>query len=122
LRDEAVKFLETETAEWELCVQVCADVEEMPVANASMEWPEDLSPYVPVARIEARPQYAYSQERRIYLDEKPSFSPWHCPAAHRPLGNIMRARFHACKASTDFRRQANGHEMVEPRSIDELPD
>jgi hypothetical protein len=51
LRDEAVKFFETETAEWNLCVQLCTDLEKMPVEDVSVKWPEDLSPYVPVARI-----------------------------------------------------------------------
>jgi hypothetical protein len=94
----------------------------MPVEDPSVEWPEDLSPYVPVARIVAGPQNAYSAERRVYVDEKLSFNPWHCLAAHRPLGNIMRARFHAYKASSEFRHAANGREMVEPRSIAELPE
>jgi hypothetical protein len=122
LRDEAVKFFETETAEWNVCIQLCTDLQKMPVEDPSIQWPEDLSPYVPVARIVAHPQNAYSSERRVYVDEKLSFNPWHCLAAHRPLGNIMRARFQAYKASTDFRHSANGREMVEPRSIGELPD
>lgn len=122
LRDKAVKFFGTETAEWNVCIQLCTDVEKMPVEDPSIPWPEDLSPYVPVARIVARPQNAYSPERRVYVDEKLSFTPWHCLAAHRPLGNIMRARFQAYKASAEFRHSANGREMVEPRSIGELPD
>jgi hypothetical protein len=122
LRDEAVDFFKTETAEWNVCIQLCTDLQKMPVEDPSVEWPEDLSPYVPVARIVARAQNAYSAERRVFVDEKLSFNPWHCLAAHRPLGNIMRARFHAYKASSDFRHSANGREMVEPRSISELPD
>jgi hypothetical protein len=122
LRDEAVHFFETETAEWNVCIQLGTDLQKMPVEDPSIEWPEDLSPYVPVARIVARPQNAYSAERRVYVDEKLSFNPWHCLAAHRPLGNIMRARFHAYKASSEFRHSANGREMVEPGSISELPD
>jgi hypothetical protein len=122
LRDAAVDFFKTKTAEWNVCIQLCRDLQKMPVEDASTEWPEDLSPYVPVARIVARPQNAYSPERRVYVDEMLSFNPWHCLAAHRPLGNIMRARFHAYKASAGFRHSANGREMVEPRSISELPD
>jgi hypothetical protein len=71
LRDEAAEFF--------------ADLQKMPVEDPSVEWPEDLSPYLPVARIVARPQNAYSAERRVYVDEKLSFSPWHCLAVHRPL-------------------------------------
>jgi len=122
LRDEAVEFFKTETAEWDLCAQLCTDLDKMPVEDASVKWPEDLSPYVPVARITAGPQNAYSAERRVYVDEHLSFNPWHCLAAHRPLGNIMRARFEAYKASSNFRHSANGRAMIEPKSIDELPD
>ncbi len=122
LRDEAVKFFEAETAEWDLCVQLCTDLEKMPVEDASVEWPEDTSPYVPVARIIAGLQNAYSAERRVFVDEKLSFNPWHCLAAHRPLGNIMRARFEAYKSSSQFRHSTNGREMIEPKTIDELPD
>jgi hypothetical protein len=122
LRDEAVKFFETETGEWDFCVQLCTDLEKMPVEDASVKWPEDLSPYVPVARIIAGPQNAYTAARRVYVDEKLSFNPWHCLAAHRPLGNIMRSRLVAYKASSNFRHSANGREMIEPKSIDELPD
>jgi hypothetical protein len=122
LRDEVVKFFETETAEWDVCVQLCTDLEKMPVEDASVEWPEKLNPYVPVARITANPQNAYSPERRVYFDERLSFNPWHGLAAHRPLGNIMRARYEAYKVSSQFRHSANGLEPVEPKSITELPD
>jgi hypothetical protein len=52
--DEAVKFFETERAEWNVCIQLCTDLNKMPVEDASIEWPEALSPYVAVARIVAR--------------------------------------------------------------------
>lgn len=40
---------------WELRVQLCVDIEKMPREDASVEWPQDLSPYVTVARPRARP-------------------------------------------------------------------
>ncbi|MGC2660092.1 MAG: catalase family protein [Bryobacteraceae bacterium] len=122
LRDEAKKFFESETAEWDLCVQLCTDLQKMPVEDASVKWLEDVSPYLPVARITATPQDSYSAERRVYVDEKLSFNPWSCLADHRPLGNIMRSRFAAYQASSSFRHSTNGREMIEPKSIDELPD
>ena len=36
--------------EWELRVQLCTDLDAMPVENAAKVWPEDQSPYVAVAR------------------------------------------------------------------------
>jgi hypothetical protein len=69
-----------------------------------------------------QPQNAYSDSRRVWVDEQLSFNPWHSLAAHRPLGNIMRARFKAYQASSHFRHSVEGRQMVEPRSIEEMPD
>ena len=48
-----MKFFENETAEWNVGMQLCTALEKMPVEDASIQWPEDLSPYVPAARIVA---------------------------------------------------------------------
>ena len=122
LKDSIVAFFAKETAIWELRIQLCTDLAKMPVEDASVEWDEQLSPALTVARITAQPQNAYSDARRVWVDEQLSFNPWHSLAAHRPLGNIMRARFKSYLASSQFRHAAEGRLMVEPRSIEELPD
>ena len=122
LKDSIVAFFEKETAIWELRVQLCTNLTKMPVEDASIEWDDALSPALAVARITARPQNAYSDARRVWVDEQLSFNPWHGLAAHRPLGNIMRARFKAYQAASHFRCAAEGRVTVEPRSIGELPD
>ena len=122
VKDSIVKFFQTETAVWELRVQLCTDLTRMPVEDASVEWDEHLSPSLTIARVTVQPQNAYSNPRRVWVDEQLSFNPWHSLAAHRPLGNIMRARFKAYQASSHFRHSAEGRQMVEPRSIEEMPD
>ena len=121
LRDAIVEFFKTERAEWEVRVQLCTDTAKMPVEDPTVEWPEDLSPYRPVATLVALPQDAYSPERRVFCDEVLHFNPWHALAAHRPLGNIMRARRKTYALSNQYRHRMNGHEYVEPKGIDELP-
>jgi hypothetical protein len=122
IRDAVVKFFETETAVWDVQVQLATDLSKTPVEDASIQWPEDLSPYVTVAQLTARAQPAYSAERRVFVDEILSFTPWHGLAAHRPLGNVMRARKKAYKASAEYRHVTNARPATEPKSIDELPD
>jgi hypothetical protein len=122
LKDSIVSFFQRETAVWELRVQLCTDLTKMPVEDASVEWDEMLSPALTIARITAQPQDAYSDARRLWVDEQLSFTPWHSLAAHRPLGSIMRARFKAYQASSQFRHAAEGRPTVEPRSIEELPE
>jgi len=121
LRDAVVEFFKTETAIWDVCVQLSTDLEKMPVEDPSVEWDEKISPYVPVGTLTAGPQDAYSPARRVFCDEILTFSPFHCLAAHRPLGNIMRARRQTYAMSSQFRHDMNGRPMLEPRGIDELP-
>jgi hypothetical protein len=106
---------------WELRVQLATDIEKMPIEDASVVWPEDLSPYVTVARIEVQPQSAWSDARAAVVDDQMSFSPWHGLAAHRPLGGIMRSRKPAYEMSSEFRARHNGCPMQEPKSLDQLP-
>lgn len=121
LRDLVVDFFRSQGAEYELRVQLCTDLERMPVEDASIAWPEDVSPYQPVARISIPPQDAYSPARRVFFDDVLSFNPWHCLAAHRPLGSIMRARIKAYEASSRFRHEMNAQPRREITSILDIP-
>lgn len=120
LREAIVDFFETETAEWELRVQLCTDLEVMPIEDSSIAWSEDLSPYIAVARITAKPQLAWSEARASAVDDNMSFSPWHGIVAHRPIGSIMRVRKMAYEMSAHFRAERNGKEMLEPTNLDDL--
>jgi hypothetical protein len=122
LRDAVVEFFKRSGAEYEFRVQLCTDLERMPIEDASAEWPEEESPYLLVARITLPPQDAYSPTRRVHFDDVLSFSPAHALAAHRPLGSIMRARLKAYDRLARFRHEMNVQRRVEPRGIDEIPD
>jgi hypothetical protein len=113
IRHETEKFFEDETAVWELQVQLCADLAEMPVESADA-WDEDKSPFLTVARITARPQAAWSESRAEAVDDGMHFSPWNGISAHRPLGSIMRLRKLAYQRSAAFRSQRNETPVTEP--------
>ena len=102
-------------------MQLCTDLDKMPVEDASVEWPEQDSPYVAVARISVPPQQAWSEARSAAVDDGYSFSPWHGLAAHQPLGSVMRARKAAYQASAEFRAERNGRPLAEPTELDSLP-
>ena len=97
------------------------DLEKTPIEDASKEWPEAETPYVPVATITVGPQESYSDARQVFVDEQLSFTPWHALAAHQPLGGIMRSRKVAYEAAQQYRAQRNFRSHVEPKSIDEVP-
>lgn len=121
LRDAVTEFFAAHGAEWELRVQLCTNIETMPLEDPTVEWPQDQSPYIVVARIVAQPQPAWSAARSRVVDEEMSFSPWHCVPAHRPLGAIMRARKAAYEMSARYRAQRTGVIMREPDHLEPLP-
>ncbi len=122
LRDLVVDFFGRTEGEYELRAQLCTDLGRMPVEDASIEWPEEQSPYQAVARITLPAQNAYSPARRVYADDILEFNPWHCIAEHRPLGSINRARRAAYEASAQFRHAMNAQPRIEPEDISALPD
>lgn len=122
LRDAVVDFFSSHSGEWELRVQLCTDIEAMPIEDATAVWSEAQSPYLAVARITVPPQRAWSPERAAVVDDSYSFTPWHGLAAHRPLGSIMRVRKAAYEMSAKFRGAHNGKGLQEPKSLEALPD
>ena len=103
LRAALEQHFATHGGEWELRVQFCTDLDTMPIEDASVPWPEDQSPFVPVARISVAPQPAWTSERSVEMDDGLAFSPWHGLAAHRPLGSINRVRRATYAASAGAR-------------------
>ena len=94
--------------EWEVQVQLCRDLDKMPVEDAAVEWPEDASPFVTVARLTVAAQPSWSLDNVAAIDTGLAFSPWHGLVAHRPLGGIMRARKPVYTALQSERSERSG--------------
>ena len=122
LRDLVVDFFRDNAATYELRAQLLTDLQRMPIEDASILWPESLSPQQPIGKLTFPAQDPYSPARRVYSDDKLSFNPWHSVEHHRPLGSIMRIRLKAYEMSSNFRHQMNAQPRIEPREISELPD
>ncbi len=108
------EFFASQEAAWEVRIQLCTDLEKMPIEDAAVEWPQDNSPYRPVARIVVKPQDSWRPDMVEAVDEGLTFSPWRGLAAHRPLGSVMRARRRAYESSARFRAQQTGRTLSEP--------
>lgn len=121
LREAVVDHFRLQGGTWEVRVQLCTDLATMPIEDASVQWPEDQSPFVTVAHITARPQVAWSAARSAAVDDGMAFSPWHTLAAHQPIGSIMRVRKAVYEASARFRSQHNATRVQEPATLDSLP-
>jgi hypothetical protein len=101
-REELASRIAREPVVYALQVQLFVDAASTPIEDASVDWP---SPYVTVGKLTIGKQDAESERGRMLRDrgEKLAFDPWHALVAHKPLGNIMRARKVAYYASTEAR-------------------
>ncbi|WP_286165040.1 catalase family protein [Arthrobacter sp. TPD3018] len=105
---------------WELRVQLNTDLETMPVEDPRVEWDQAASPFVTVATLDVPPQIGWDDDASEATDEALSYSIWHGIAAHRPLGNVNRARRDTYRFSADYRRSFNGCPMHEPARLADL--
>ena len=89
--------------QWELQLQPFLDAERTPIEDASVNW---TSPYTTVARLTLPQQDCDSAAGKVLAEQVESsiFDPWQALAAHRPLGDVMRAR----KAVYFVSQQARG--------------
>ncbi len=101
LREELLARLREGPLEWDLMAQFFEDEERTPIEDASVEWSERDAPCVPLARIVLPQQDVESEQGRALTKtiEALSFDPWHATEDFRPLGEMMRARKAAYKAS-----------------------
>ena len=120
LRQKVADVIEGQGGEWTLRVQLCRDLEDNPIEDASVAWPEQDNPYLPIATIRVLPQTSWSNERSREIDDQTAFKPWNGVEAHRPLGNVMRARRQAYPVSADYRSQLTGCPIHEPTGLPRL--
>ncbi|MBK9033981.1 MAG: catalase [Myxococcales bacterium] len=77
-----------------LALQFFVDEATTPIEDASRDWPEDVAPFVDVATLTIAQQDPASADGQALAArlERTVFDPWQALAAHRPLGEVMRAR------------------------------
>jgi hypothetical protein len=94
LRRELAARLRSGDVHFDFSVQFFVDAKDTPIEDTSVEWAEDISPLHKVAELRI-PRCDIESAQGMELTEivdKLSFFPWHGLEAHRPLGNVMRAR------------------------------
>ncbi|MBK7975561.1 MAG: catalase family protein [Deltaproteobacteria bacterium] len=117
LREDLVKRLAAEPACFELGVQLQKDAVAMPVEDPTIEWDEEVSPFVPVATIEI-PAQKFDSPAQDAFCENLSFSPWHASPELQPLGAINRARRVIYDEISKVRHGQNAVKRTEPTGFE----
>jgi len=118
-RPALVAELRERPYEFDVQVQLCTDLDQMPVEKTTVAWPESLSPYVTVAKLRL-PQQDIGGEDNFEKMDKTSMTAWRVTEQHRPLGSIMRSRKEVYRQSSILRHQTNHQERKEPRNLAEV--
>jgi hypothetical protein len=113
LRDAMVATLAKEDVELDIRLQLQTDPHLMPIENAAVLWPENLSPRVSVATLRI-PRQTFDSRAQMDFAKKLSYNPWHCIPEHRPLGNQSRARRRMYATLSRLRHDMTGVPHYEP--------
>jgi hypothetical protein len=100
--------------DYDLQVQLSADLDAMPVDDVTVEWPEKLSPFVTVGRVHL-PRQDISDSPTSDEADALAFNQWRVTEEHRPLGEIMQVR-QIYSTSAKVRRMLNDQPQAEPTS------
>lgn len=122
LREDVAAVMIEQGGTWEVRVQLCVDLETMPVEDPTMLWDEKVSPFVTVATFTAAPQASWRNGISQSEEDLLSYSPWHGLAAHQPLGAINRARHAVYDYSADFRADFNQCPVHAIKMLEDLSD
>jgi len=113
LREALIQRLSQEDVEYDFMVQLQKDAYRQPIEDASIQWKESQTPFIPVARIFIPKQNIGSAAQLAFADVI-SINPWHCIAEHRPLGSINRNRKAMYSEMAKLRQTMNGVQHYEP--------
>ena len=113
LRQAMSAALDQHDVELDFLVQLQTNPARMPIEDASIEWPEEMSPFIPVARITI-PGQVFSSPAQFTFARQLAFNPWHSTAEHRPLGNQNRARRTLYQELSRLRQTMNREPHREP--------
>jgi hypothetical protein len=120
LRDAMIRTLEAGAWGFDFMVQVQTDSFRMPIEDATVKWPEELSPYIPVAHLRLPAQRFDSDEQLAFADVL-RYNPWHSLPEHKPLGNSNRARRQMYWELARLRQAMNQVEHIEPTGEERFP-
>ncbi|MEO8538657.1 MAG: catalase family protein [bacterium] len=113
LRDNMVTTLGERDIEFDIMLQLQTDSHRMPIENNAVRWPENLSPFVPVATLRI-PRQTFDSAAQFAFGHNLSYNPWHSLPEHRPLGNQGRARLRMYSELARLRQQMNATPHIEP--------
>lgn len=109
LREAMHTHLEQHPVCFDFMVQTQGDPKQMPIEDPTVEWDEDVSPFVAIAQLTFSAQ-EFMTEEALEACEIVSFNPWQGLEVHQPLGRMNYVRRQIYAELSNFRENMNGTE------------
>lgn len=93
---------------FDFIVQLQKDPETMPIEDPSIEWLEEDSAFIPLAKLIIENQ-DFRSEQSMAQCEAMTFNPWQSIAEHQPLGRLNLVRLLIYQKLAEFRRQGSAN-------------
>ena len=113
LREAMAATLRQEEVRFDFRIQLQTVPRRMPIEDASIRWPERLSPPIRAATL-VLPRQTFDSPAQLAFADRLSYNPWHALPEHRPLGNQNRARRAIYLELSKLRQTMNATPHVEP--------
>jgi hypothetical protein len=114
-------YFRSQIAEYDLCVQLCENLDEQSVEDTTMEWNEEKYPFRPIGKLVIPQQESFDAKRRVFWEEKMKLNVWYGLEEMRPLGSVNRLRKGVYTASLKMREDTNVTQTLGVKSISEIP-
>ncbi|MBL4674086.1 MAG: catalase family protein [Arenicella sp.] len=115
LREAMKKVLSKQDTCFQFMAQIRKPNERMPIEDPTVEWSEEKSPYVPIARVHI-PKQGFDTAAQNDMCEAMSFNVWHAVKGFEPISyfNLLRREVYLHTAA--YRQVRNGMQAIEPNS------
>jgi catalase len=115
LREAMKKVLTNQDACFQFMVQLRKPDERMPIEDPTVEWSEDKSPFIPIARLHI-PKQEFDSAAQNDMCEAMSFNVWHGVKGMEPISYFNELRREVYLHTAAYRRVRNDMPAVEPSS------
>lgn len=106
---------------FDIQIQLCKDLEKMPVEDLTVEWDQEESPFMTVAQLYI-PKQEIPDDGNFEVMENLSFTPFRIIEENRPLGSLQMTRLKAYEASSKLRHHLNNKKREEPQNLQQAMD
>lgn len=114
LRERLISSLAQKDFCFDFFVQPNMNTAMQKIEDPRINWDDSTSKPIKVARITIPKQTGIDNPRQVNLCENMNFTPWHAPAANRPMGQINRIRALVYEEISRYRHGKNRTPIAEP--------